>query len=100
MKHELKTVNPLSAGKVVGLLYAAMMLLFLPFCLLFIGIGIIAVAKGEKDGWGMIAMGGFFLFSPVIYGVLGFVCGIIGALVYNLIAGKFGGLVFETAPKE
>lgn len=100
MKHELKNVNPLAAGKVMGLLYAAMMLLFLPFCLLFIVIGIVSVANGSKDGYGMIGMGVFFFFSPLIYGVLGFICGFVGALIYNLIAGKFGGLVFEAVPKE
>ena len=100
MKHELKKVDPLAAGKVVGLLYAVMMLLFLPFCLLFIAVGIFQVISGRKEAFGMIGMGVFFLFSPLIYGVLGFVAGALGALVYNLIAWKCGGLVFETAAKE
>jgi hypothetical protein len=30
---------------------------------------------------------------------MGFVFGVIVAWVYNLVAWKFGGLVFETAPK-
>jgi hypothetical protein len=32
---------------------------------------------------------------PVFYGILGFIGGMIGALVYNLAAGIVGGIRFE-----
>jgi hypothetical protein len=100
MKHELKTLDILSTGKIIGILYAAMMLLFVPFALIFMVVGIIGGISGEEEMFGMAVMGAFFLFSPVIYGVMGFIMGVIGALVYNLVAKWFGGLVFETSRLE
>ena len=35
------------------------------------------------------------LFIPVIYGVMGFVIGIIGAAIYYLVAGRIGGIEIE-----
>ncbi len=32
---------------------------------------------------------------PIIYAVLGFVCGAIGAFLYNVIAGKIGGIEID-----
>ncbi len=46
-----------------------------------------AVAAGIMFGKG--------LFIPVIYGVMGFVVGIIGAAIYNLVAGWIGGIEIE-----
>lgn len=100
MKHELKKVAPWTVGKVVGLLYAVFTLLFVPFSLLFIGVGIFGVANGKTEAAGAIVMGVFFLFAPVIYGGLGFLFGALMAWIYNLVAGKVGGIVFETVPKE
>ena len=37
----------------------------------------------------------FLKISIVIYGILGFIGGAIGALIYNLVAGMVGGIVFE-----
>lgn len=100
MKHELKKVDPLAAGKVVGLLYAVLLLLMVPFSLFFIVAGCFALAKNTESGAAMIGMGVFFFFSPIIYGIFGFLFGALGALAYNLIAWKCGGLVFETVPRE
>ncbi len=46
-----------------------------------------AVATGIMLGMG--------LFIPVIYGVMGFVVGIIGAAIYNLVAGWIGGIEMD-----
>jgi hypothetical protein len=40
-------------------------------------------------------MFGFGIFIPIIYGVMGFVFGIIMAAIYNLIAGWIGGIEVE-----
>ncbi len=46
---------------------------------------------------GMGAMGGMgrgmtAILFPIIYGVMGYVCGFIGAAIYNLVAGTVGGI--------
>jgi hypothetical protein len=40
-------------------------------------------------------MFGFGVFIPIIYGVMGFVFGIITAAIYNVIAGWIGGIEVE-----
>lgn len=35
------------------------------------------------------------IFMPIIYGIIGFVFGAVGAVVYNFVAKKFGGLEVE-----
>jgi hypothetical protein len=41
---------------------------------------------------------GFVCLMPFLYGVMGFVGGAIIAGVYNLVAGKIGGIEIELAP--
>ena len=40
-------------------------------------------------------MFGMGILMPVIYGVMGFIGGIIGAAVYNLVASWIGGIELE-----
>jgi len=35
---------------------------------------------------------------PVLYGVMGFIVGAVGALIYNLIAGWIGGIELRLEP--
>jgi hypothetical protein len=41
---------------------------------------------------------GAIIFMPIIYGVFGLVGGAIGAALYNLFAGLFGGIEVEVQP--
>lgn len=43
-------------------------------------------------GLGSMSRGIGVIFVPIIYGVLGYVCGFIGAVIYNLVAGTVGGI--------
>ena len=89
MKKQLTRVAPLRAGIVLGVLYGFLGLLFTPFILLM-------AAFGCKTG-AFAAVGGVFLaiLFPVLYAVMGFICGVISAALYNLIAKWTGGLEFE-----
>lgn len=76
------------AGIIIGALYAVMTSIFVP-------IGLLAFAFRGQSG-AVNAFGGiFFIFAPVIYGILGFIAGIIAAAVYNLVVKFTGGLEFE-----
>jgi hypothetical protein len=98
MKRRIKRIAPLQAGKMLGVLYACMGLIFVPFFALAGLAGAFAQHAQQTQGptgspaliGGM--MFGFGVFMPVIYGVMGFVFGVIGAAIYNLIARWIGGI--------
>ncbi len=107
MKLQLKRIDPIAAGKIMGGLYAALSLMIVPFFLLM---GVFAAFAGQASmnmnmqGAGpMPPFGGIFagmgivfaLLMPVIYGVMGFVMGALMALVYNLICRWLGGLILD-----
>jgi hypothetical protein len=77
-------------GLIIGILYG----------LFFIVFGAAMSAAGGSDatvgGMSSIAAGiGFMIGVPILYGILGFVMGIIGALIYNALSGIIGGIKFE-----
>lgn len=93
----------MSLAKISGLAYAAMGLLFLP--LMMIGPLIATLAPSDVQPEAptglLLGMGlGFALFMPIIYGLMGFVVGLVGALIYNLIAGWVGGIECQFEPDE
>lgn len=101
MKYRLRTISPLQCGLVLGVLYALVSLVAIPFILLFMMIGAIEEAEGMLAG-GMVMMIFFMILMPVMYGFAGFIFGAILALVYNLVARLTGGLEFTlgTPPEE
>jgi hypothetical protein len=94
----VKSVGVMSVAKIMGLIYGCMGLLFAPIFLLFGLVGSIAgQSKSPFAGvFGMVLA----LIMPVMYGVMGFVTGAIGSLLYNLFAKWVGGfeLHLELAP--
>jgi hypothetical protein len=101
MKRTIKRIAPLQAGKMMGILYACMGLIFMPIMILAAMAGAFAQhAQGQSASAAPAAavagiMFGMGLFMPVIYGVMGFIFGIIGAAIYNLVARWIGGIEVE-----
>jgi hypothetical protein len=102
MKRRIKRIAPLQAGKMLGVLYACMGLIFLPFFALAGVAGAFAQhaqqvqnTPGPPAALMTAMMFGFGIFMPIIYGVMGFVFGIIMAAVYNLVARWIGGIEVE-----
>ncbi len=62
----------------VGIVFAIMMFMF--------------ASMIPMAGMGSMGRGLTVIFIPVIYGVLGYVSGFIGAAIYNLVAGTVGGI--------
>jgi hypothetical protein len=96
--HIIKSVGVLSVAKIMGMIYGCMGLIFAPFFLL---IGLMGSAMGRQNSplAGIFGIG-FAVFMPVLYGAMGFISGLIGALLYNLFARWVGGfeLELETRP--
>jgi|SRR5579863_9250470 hypothetical protein len=91
--HIVKSVGVLSVAKIMGLIYACMGLIFAPIFLL---IGMIGSFAGQTNSpfAGLFGVVGA-IFMPLFYGVLGFIVGAIGALLYNLFAKLVGGFELE-----
>jgi hypothetical protein len=52
----------------------------------------------SAGGFGALFGFGAIIILPIVYGVIGLVGGAIGAALYNLFAGMFGGIELETEP--
>lgn len=105
----VKSIGVLSLGKMMGGLYALFGLLIGGFFALFGLLGLLgglAASVESSDALGgvfasLVFGAGALLFFPVLYGLFGFLGGLLTALIYNLVAGLFGGVELElvdTAP--
>ena len=91
--HIIKSVGVLSVAKIMGMIYGCMGLIFAPMFLL---IGLMGSALGQRNSplAGIFGVG-FAVLMPVLYAGLGFIAGLIGALLYNLFARWVGGFELE-----
>ena len=91
----IKRFQPLSVGKVAGVLYGAMGLIVGVIVSLAATIGGLA----GHDAFGPLAGGlvgiGAIVLLPIFYGGLGFIVAIIAAWLYNLAAGFVGGIEID-----
>ena len=99
MTRRIKRIAPLQAGKILGVLYGCMGLIFLPFIALAGVAGAFAQhAQSTAAVPAALTAGLLFvvaIFMPIAYAVMGFVIGIVGAAIYNLIARWIGGFEIE-----
>ena len=91
--HVLKSVGVMSVAKIMGLLYGCMGLIFAPIFLLVGVLG--SIAGQDKTPFAGIVGIVLAVLMPVLYGVMGFISGAIGALLYNLLAKWVGGFELE-----
>jgi hypothetical protein len=99
----IRHVGVWSVARLYGALSASMGLLFGGIIALFSLAGGAAGAFGQNADSvsGPLAMMfgvGAIVFLPVFYGILGLCAGALGAALYNLFAGMFGGIQLETEP--
>ncbi len=91
--YTIKSVGVLSVGKIMGAVYAALGLLFLP---IFLVAGIASSVMGGKGAaLGAAGMLILAILFPIFYGAIGFVAGAVGGLLYNLFAKWLGGIELE-----
>ena len=101
----IRRVSPIQAGKMAAAIYAGLSLVFVPVVAVIMGFGALAsfaAAASSQNHVGALpaALGvGMFIAGivilPVFYGVIGFVVGALGALIYNLVAKWVGGIEIE-----
>ncbi len=99
----IRRFSVLSVAKIQGLLmFVIGLIIGVIYGLIFMIFGAAMAAllpQGEGQamgGLGTIVMGLIFMIAfPIFYGIVGFIGGAIGALVYNMAAGIVGGIRFE-----
>lgn len=97
MKKRLTHVSPVQCGTVLAVLYGLFSLLIVPFFLLgtFLSMHAPRPAQAPHNPFDGGLGIGFAIAIPVIYAILGFIFGILGALIYNLVARITGGIEFK-----
>lgn len=92
ISQRLSRVSPLSAAKIVGVLYAAVGVLMGP------ALAVPMLLLGETDPGRLVLLA----VAPVVYGLIGFVLSGFGAFVYNRVARWVGGLevTWNSAPGQ
>lgn len=87
----------MSCGKVMAAFYGLMSLLFVPFFFLFAVIASLAPNSHNGPPAGLAVGLGLVMAvaMPVMYAGMGFLLGLIGALIYNFVARHLGGIEVE-----
>lgn len=99
-KKRILSISVVQAGLVIGGLYAGLALFFSVFLVIF---GLIAMAAGAGSNDAAAALGGgagmlvIAVIIPFAYGALGFIAGVLMAVIYNLIAKVTGGFEMTVA---
>lgn len=89
----VKRVGPLSLAKISFVVYAFIGLIVGGFVALFALFGAALADAGSSGPFVGMAMGvGAIIILPILYGIIGFLAGLIGAAIYNVAAGIIGGV--------
>lgn len=94
----LRRVDPFSVFKVMLLLYLFLGIIFAVLMTpVMVFIAATSHAAGAPSFTPLLTLP-FLIAMPVVYAVIGGLTGLIGAALYNLVAGWVGGIKFELEP--
>ena len=88
----LKHVGPVSCARIMGTLYAVLGIVIGAVVSLAVMVGAIASNTSRGAGLGALIGVGAIVMFPILYGGIAFVVALIGASLYNVIAGAVGGI--------
>ncbi|MBS0630909.1 MAG: hypothetical protein JSS11_03275 [Verrucomicrobia bacterium] len=92
-KRRIKRFAPLQLGLMLAVLYGLCGLIFAP---IFVVVSTLGLKGTGQPATGLMAAGlGVIVLLPVIYAAVGFVGGLLGALIYNMVARWVGGIEVE-----
>lgn len=100
-KVKIKKLGVFSVAKIQAIVMGGVSLLVaVPVGLIMIAMGLTGAGFGGNNalaGGGMLAgVGIFYIIGiPIIYAIVGFIGGAIGALIYNVCSGVIGGIEME-----
>jgi hypothetical protein len=93
---ELKSIDPVSLGKMLAIIWA----IFGFIAGLFAAIGLGATTGltpiAGTMPWLPAAVGAFaIVLFPIVFAIMGFVAGVVCAFIYNVVAKRFGGVMLD-----
>jgi hypothetical protein len=91
----IKRVGPVSCAKIAGTLYAILGLIMGGVFSLVALAGGFGSNTSEAGAFGAIMGVGAVIVFPICYGAMGFVASLIGAWLYNALAGMVGGIQLD-----
>jgi hypothetical protein len=92
----VRRIGVLSLAKITGALYAILGLIIGACISLFAVLGSAFASKeAGLGGMGMMFGVGAIVILPIFYGLIGFISSLIGAAIYNGLAGWLGGVELE-----
>ena len=91
----IKRIGPVSCAKIVGTLYAILGLLVGAVVSLMWVAGGFGVNAPDAGPIGSIIGVGSVVVFPIFYGAIGFVASLVGAGLYNVLAGMVGGIQLD-----
>src|SRR5947209_6034673 len=101
-KMVIKRLGVLSIAKIYGLICAVFGLIigvFYGLIFAVFGAMLSGLGRSSSSGSGAVGAGVGFVFAvilfPILYGIIGFIAGAIGAAIYNLAAGWMGGVEMD-----
>ncbi len=98
MNLTVRSLGVLALGKVMGCIYGFFGLIFGALFSLFSvvgGMGMMGSEMGSEQAIPLLFGVGAIIILPLLYGVMGFLAGLLTALIYNLCAGFIGGVEME-----
>jgi hypothetical protein len=91
----LHRIGPVSCAKITGTLYTVLGLVIGGVFSLAAMAGGFASNSSRGAGFGAIIGVGAIVFFPILYGCIGFVVTLVGAWLYNVVAGVVGGVEMD-----
>jgi hypothetical protein len=88
----IKRIDPISLGKFSGVLCAVLGLILGALVALSSLVGMAGIGGSRGGLFGLIFGVGAIVFLPIMYGIGGFIGGLIQGFVYNIAAGMMGGI--------
>ena len=96
MQVELRHVSPLRAANIVALLYAlSMLIMIVPMFVMLSLVPEPASANPEQPALSLSSFRWLLVLYPAFGLVFGWLAGLVGSWLYNLIAGRLGGFELD-----
>jgi hypothetical protein len=85
----IRSISRIEPGQLALMMGAGYAILGVIFGLLFFGVASFLPAASPFGGMGPAMM---IVAFPIMYGIMGYILGLISAVIYNILAGTVGGI--------